>query len=389
MNTNDLNIYAVLGDSVRKAKRSSWRPGDQRRSFDFYRFSYIDSGTIEKENQLSFRQLKLSKRTKIREVIKSFGLELFFVHEYIEYIITYAYVIKRTPPNLELSFGNKKEVENHQNSTLEDLGIINDEVIIIDTVEIERRHTGNIVCYNMMASPTTIDFYNLVKDDLPERPDHLHMVLLYTDSDIELARLVRECYADLHILSGRKLHLHVIEKLVIENSFSEYLRYWRSLLSEKLYVVWASLGWLNTRPYDKTQCYEIGKKLGISPKHFPCAVLFDTPSPERALTFPIGQTSIEFFRTLLTELNRIIDGDDNKKSREWELDELEFAYLLESDPNRENELYEKVKQQYTKIRNEILAKASKKSPNEFVFYGKTVFINQPQGNVSLNNFQND
>lgn len=119
------------------------------------------------------------------------------------------------------------------------------------------------------------------------------------------------------------------------------------------------------------------KKIGVSPEHFPCAVLFDTPSPERALIFPIEKPYIDYFRTLFVELNKTIEAGINSNTN---------ANL--SSAQKQN-IFEEVRRSYLKLKEMILAKAKPINTNQFIFNGKTVFINQSEGNVSLNNFQND
>lgn len=225
-------------------------------------YAYVDSIKIIDDFtnlQLGIAQvIRLPYNTKVSELIEFLRLPLFFDENQGD--TKYSFVLKRGQFLSQTHYKNKDEIDIHHRKTLADLGIIFEEVVILDKVVIENHYHESTPFFIEPIRFTEIDFLDLVTSKLPEQTSHLHMVLLYTDSDIDFAYFVRASYSDLHILSGKNFQVYVLENLAIENSFSEHLKFWRAALSIKFYYIWALLGWLRTKPYDKTQCYEIGKK---------------------------------------------------------------------------------------------------------------------------------
>ncbi len=405
MNTQQtVNFYIVLSQKVEELKRLARTKCEDRYSY------FIDSEKISAVfDRFEFWKLEMPYSTRVIDILRLLRLKPSFTKEDREYIITYSYVIERTQvldgnsPKRQFSHSgwwarseydwDREKANWHQNSTLADLGIVNNEVVILEAVEVSRKSTGNIVLHYMSFPPTIKDFWGLVSNRLPDQMNHLHIVLLYTDSDKELAKFVRESYSDLHLLSGTLFKVYALERLSLGESLAETLAYWRALLSENLYVIWASLGWLRAKPYDKTQCYRIGQDLGILPNQFPCAVLFDKPCPERALIFPIVQPYILFFRELFTELKKVIGNDDNN-SEDLSIEAMFDLAAVEDDVTTRgkgnSKLYERVEAKYIELRQSILRNSvtENRASNEYTFSGKTVFINNPKGSVSLNDFQN-
>jgi hypothetical protein len=189
--------------------------------------------------------------------------------------------------------------------------------------------------------------------------------LLYTDEDGDLATYVRKHFASLSAMSGEKLHIFVIE----EPEHNERLaaKYWKALLQEKLFIIWSTMGWLSSKPYDKSQTYEIGRKLGVYPDQLPCLVLFDELERMEKLVFPIFATSATFFRSLFSALERSLE--------------------TESMPGAS---YEAIRKQYTSILDTLKNTApvvSAYDRTQYNFYGQTVFVNHPQGSLTLSDFQ--
>ena len=192
--------------------------------------------------------------------------------------------------------------------------------------------------------------------------------LLYTSEDTDLAVYVRKHFAMLNQASGKTMYIFLIEEPDKDPAIS--LRYWKELLQEKFYVLWRSMGWLSSKPFDKSQAYEIGYRLGVYPDQLPCLVLFDSLERKDKVIFPIQDISTEFFRSLFSTLDKLL-------SDEFSSDETPYHRLKEN--------YEAI---LTYLRR---SKAKSIVPDriEYNFIGKTVFINNPQGDVNLSNFQNE
>ena len=365
----------------------------------------LESEQLSSKVEKLLKQIYINYDTTVLNVIKQYKGNLFnfnpfpcIENGYGYYIIEQGYILRR--PQINNSFiedlgkYNKKIIKEYYQQKIRNLGIGNNEILILDTVEVSRKknrkYENVIIRKCMVFLSTTVDFFNMVYEYPKYDKSVLHMALLYTDADKELSCFLRETYSDIHILSGLNFKVYAIEKLNTNENFQEVLRYWRSLLSEKLYIVWAALGLLRTKPFDKTQCYEIGNGLGINPDQFPCIALFDIPSPERVLIFPILKPYIKFFRSLFKDLNEIL------KEFEDESMELELLYRLSIHTfagknswdvkKYDQKIYDFVKKKYTVIREKLLENSMLESSAgvaKYVFNGKTFFVNFYTEEISM------
>jgi hypothetical protein len=190
--------------------------------------------------------------------------------------------------------------------------------------------------------------------------------LLYTDEDAEIATYVRKHFASLSEASGPNLHFYVIEQP--GSDWREASRYWKGILDEQLLREWVTLGWLRTKPYRPEESYEVARRLGVYPDQMPCLVLFDRkPEPTR-LVFPLLDGSASSFRALFSCLQRlIVPGESSEIS------------------------FDGIRRDYPEIVASLEAEADKATANDrivYVFKGQTVFINKPEGDVTLSEFQN-
>lgn len=340
----------------------------------------LESNEISSKAELPFRKIQVHAETKVLDVIKECknldSFDLFPCTRDIEWIIEYGYILKRPQAPQTSDDSNSKKnkflVGKYYQQKIKDLGILNNEVLILDTIEVSRRHTGTHVLHCMHFPPTVVDFLNMVNEFPLVGKSILQMALLYTDADKELSCFLRQSYSDIHILSGANFKVYAIEKVNTYNDFQESLAYWRSSLSEKLYVVWSSLGWLRTKPYDKAQCYEIGKHLGIRADQFPCLALFDIPHPNRVLIFPIVKPYIAFFRSLFSGLNQIIQQFEG---------------------NQSSDTYKLISQEYEKFRENLLENSVVETSEDrarYIFRETTFFVNyHTEENTMTENYVNN
>lgn len=193
---------------------------------------------------------------------------------------------------------------------------------------------GQISC--MISAPNPVDLFATIhsKDENPPNPQgyreisrttrqHIWGALLYTDEDQELATYVRKHFTSLSHMSGKTLHIFVIEKP--PSDWKITAKYWKEILQEKLFVIWSTMGWLDTKPYDKSQSYEIGRRLGVYPDQLPCLVLFDKVDSKDKLIFPIQSVSPRYLRRLFTELEKRLETEE---SSEVSYDSLKRQYQM-------------------------------------------------------------
>lgn len=127
------------------------------------------------------------------------------------------------------------------------------------------------------------------------------VAVLYTDEDLHVAAYVRSHAAVLDRASGEHCDL-----LVIENpALADPGRFWRSLLSARLYSAWKLLGWADCVPYDRAQAITIADRIGVSFDALPCAVLVSPRDLRAQKVVRLGGDLTADFRTLLSSFQYV------------------------------------------------------------------------------------
>ena len=146
----------------------------------------------------------------------------------------------------------------------------------------------------------------------------------------------------------------------------EATRFWRRTLSDSQFQTWGLLQWLLTKPYDKSEAYTIARRLDVDADQLPCIVFLSGGVNSKSVVFPIKSVSPEFFRGMFSSMEKLIT-----KSRG-----ARFSILTKN--------FEKI----AESANEKLQPANTNATHaQYTFDGYTVFINQPQGALTLSNFQ--
>lgn len=255
---------------------------------------------------------------------------------------------------------------------------------------------------HLFALPSSADLFALIHSENEKPPQYRHLheamnanpyghwgsmfvddkpvhrtwgALLYTDEDKDLALYVRRHFASLNKMSGKALHIFVIEKPA-DDDWRSVFNYWKGFVQEKFFIIWNTMGWLSSKPYDKSQAYEVGFRLGIFPDQLPCLVLFDDIQRKEKLVFPIYSATPDFFRNLFSMLEQVFQSEE---------------FLVKQMVDDSFNAYEAIKDRY----DAIITKLKQKNPDpsspdrtQYTFHGQTVFINRPQGTVNLSDYQN-
>jgi hypothetical protein len=220
----------------------------------------------------------------------------------------------------------------------------------------------------------------------PERTKRVARIwgaLLYTDEDEELASYVREHFLSLNQLSGELFHIFVIEE---SEDLKGVQNFWKRKLAEQRLITWGVMGWLATKPYDPSEAYRVAQKLGVEEDQIPCLVLFDRVDRQEKLIFPVPDVSPSFFRKLFASLRRAAEGNEYSTKPEttrteplWE----EYGFLEDATPAA----FEAIAAHYERIRESLELVKESGARSQYSLYGPTVFVNHPQGLVSLARFQ--
>jgi hypothetical protein len=245
----------------------------------------------------------------------------------------------------------------------------------------------------------------------PNGSPRLWGILLYTDSDVEIATYVREQFDELNALSGPLLRVFVLER---PENWRSAKRYWRGRLEPSLYRVFGALQWLKWRPYERFRAYDIARQLGIDPQLMPCLVLLRSAGGTSRITFPITGAPPSYLRRLFGEILRTLgtapepysisraadfdtiyldmDGPDEVDSTEADRRAFDLVASAEDRIKQALEPHALDPKENTGTTyvlngfNTVLSKGSAMSDN-FNFYGQTTFINRPVDTV-IQDFQN-
>jgi hypothetical protein len=151
-------------------------------------------------------------------------------------------------------------------------------------------------------------------------------VLLYTDEDIELSTYIRENFDNLHSMSGKEVEFFFIEEPPT-NSTNLAPHFWKTKLERAAYRTWSLLGWVCSKPYDKSAAYKIADSLGIYSDQLPCIVLFDEISQAEKIVVSISNNFSRFFRDYFAKIKRYLNRV--KESMDGNIDESDGDELLE------------------------------------------------------------
>jgi hypothetical protein len=250
-------------------------------------------------------------------------------------------------------------------------------------------------------------------------------VMLYTEEDVGLATYVRTYFSHLHALTGSLLKIAFLEQPHRLKGVSA-LDYWKSKLSGSVFRVLNTFGYLKYKPFHPTDLYEVARTLSVEMRHLPCVIIYKDFEKQERIVIQITGDFVTFFRSLVTcleQVHREIEAGKQWKKEQlksqfkilksphpafsdaWEADMAEqraAGYWLESNADqRVQQLYKEggpypfetftyFQEQFSGRWNDILAQYQAKSgPHyQFDFHGNTVFVNNPEGKVTFENFFN-
>jgi hypothetical protein len=169
-------------------------------------------------------------------------------------------------------------------------------------------------------------------------------VLLYTDEDIELSTYIRENFDNLHSMSGKEVEIFFIEEPPT-NSTNLAPHFWKTKLERAAYRTWSLLGWVRSKPYDKSAAYKIADSLGIYSDQLPCIVLFDEISQAEKIVVSIPNNFSRFFRDYFANSKRYLNRV--KESMDRNIDESDGDEFLERSFNlpfiKRTQIFEELK----------------------------------------------
>lgn len=193
-------------------------------------------------------------------------------------------------------------------------------------------------------------------------------VLLYTDEDYELSLYVREHFDALDKLTGDWCTIYLLENP--SPKWRKANNNWRKRIESGLNV-----SWFKSKPYDKSEAYDIARQLNVESSSLPCLVLISPSNLSEKLVLQIREVSPEYFRKLFSTLEELV----KRVSSEG---------LRGGVPS--SQVFDCLKLNFNEIVNFLEKHASKKEDNtgtKYILKGDNIFVSiEPVniGNVNYN-----
>jgi uncharacterized protein YjbI with pentapeptide repeats len=193
-------------------------------------------------------------------------------------------------------------------------------------------------------------------------------VLLYTDEDERLALYVREHFDALNKLTGDWCTIYLLESpsSVWQKENHSWIKMAKSDLKES---------WFRSKPYNKSEAYDIARQLNVEISNLPCLVLISPKNKSEKLVLEIGEVSPRYFRKLFSTFEQILKSVTNKK-----LTQIEAGY------EANYKMFDYLKLNFSEIVN-FLEKYACKQENKYILKGNNICVSiEPVniGNITYN-----
>ncbi|MCT7984903.1 ParB/RepB/Spo0J family partition protein [Laspinema sp. A4] len=153
-------------------------------------------------------------------------------------------------------------------------------------------------------------------------------ILLYTNEDVELVNYINKHINELDILTGKWSEIYILEN--IAHDLQLLNQYWRFILHSNLYKKFPLFRWFTNKPFNKAECYEIGRALNVYADQFPCLVLLPPLtkiSGDDKLIIPIQEVSTQYFRKLFSLLEDIVKT--SQEANKYESIKIKFENIVQ------------------------------------------------------------
>jgi uncharacterized protein YjbI with pentapeptide repeats len=193
-------------------------------------------------------------------------------------------------------------------------------------------------------------------------------VLLYTEEDDKLSLYIREHFDAFDKLTGDWCTIYLLENP--SPKWRKANHNWRKRAESGL-----NASWFRSKPYDKSEAYDIAKQLNIESSSLPCLVLISPSNLSEKLVLQIREVSPEYFRKLFSTLEKLVKRVSSERLRGRELSSQVFDCL---------------KLNFNEIVNFLEKHASKQEENantKYILKGDNIFVSiEPVniGNVNYN-----
>lgn len=174
---------------------------------------------------------------------------------------------------------------------------------------------------NLLSWQSQEVFNQSIKESLSlSKKGFIPGVLLYTDEDEELSLYIREYFDALNNLTGDWCTIYLLENP--SPKWKKANNNWRKIIESGLNV-----SWFRSKPYDKSEAYDIARQLNIESSSLPCLVLISPLNISEKLVLQIRDVSPEYFRKLFSTLEKLVKKVGNEGLSKEVSNSQVFDYL--------------------------------------------------------------
>ncbi|NEQ63289.1 MAG: pentapeptide repeat-containing protein [Moorea sp. SIO4A1] len=130
-------------------------------------------------------------------------------------------------------------------------------------------------------------------------------ILLYTDEDEKLSLYVRKHFDALDKLTGDWCTIYLLENP--SPNWRQANHNWRRMIQSGL-----DLNWFRSKPYDKSEAYDIARQLNVELSNLPCLVLISPDNLSERLVFEIQEVSPNYFRQLFSTIEKLVKSSQHQ-----------------------------------------------------------------------------
>lgn len=192
-------------------------------------------------------------------------------------------------------------------------------------------------------------------------------VLLYTDEDEKLSLYIREHFDALDKLTGDWCTLYLLENP--SPKWRKANHNWKKIIESRL-----NANWFRSKPYDKSEAYDIARQLNVESSNLPCLVLISPTNLSEKLVLQIKEVSPDYFRKLFSTLEKLVKSISSENSKQREPGSQAFDYI---------------KINFNEIVSFLEKHASKKEDNastKYILKGDNIFVSIEPVNIGNINY---
>ncbi|WP_052672486.1 pentapeptide repeat-containing protein [Aliterella atlantica] len=208
---------------------------------------------------------------------------------------------------------------------------------------------------------------SLKKSLLSSEEGFIPGILLYTDEDDKLSLYVREHFDALDKLTGDWCTIYLLENP--SPKWRQANHSWRKMAESGL-----NASWFKSKPYDKSEAYDIARQLNVELSNLPCLILISPANLSEKLVLQIKEVSPEYFRKLFSTIEKLVKRISSEKLRQRKPNSQVFDYL---------------KLNFNEIVNFLENHASKQEKDnstKYILKGDNIFVSIEPVNISNLNY---